>query len=233
MWLTDLAPKLRLAVPVLLASAALAACATGEKPVAKESLTPVSQYSIKVEETPDRLALAPHAEGLSPTQRAALIGFFGRWREASEAGDLVIQTPRGADPAATSRMVSELSSGLQTLGAPAQRVRIGDYDAGTANPAAPVLVTFTQLEAHGSECSHNWSQFTSTGENRPTEHFGCVVTANIAAQVANPRDFLGPAASTPSDAARRDTVLGKYRRGEITSTPRDEQAQGAVSGAIK
>jgi len=50
--------------------------------------------------------------------------------------------------------------------------------------------------------------------------------------VADPRDLLAPAPDDPSDAARRAIVLGKYRAGEVTSTPRDEQAAGAVSKAI-
>ena len=62
------------------------------------------------------------------------------------------------------------------------------------------------------------------------DHFGCATTANIAAQVANARDFLAPAVETPADNARRQVVMGKYRLGIPTSSAKDDQADGKVSG---
>lgn len=50
--------------------------------------------------------------------------------------------------------------------------------------------------------------------NRPTWNHGCATQHNLAAIVANPADLLGPRAEAPADAARRQTALGRYRRGE-------------------
>ena len=50
--------------------------------------------------------------------------------------------------------------------------------------------------------------------------------------IANPRDLLSPAPMDPSDATRRDNVLGKYRRGEVTSSAKDEQATGNIKAAV-
>jgi pilus assembly protein CpaD len=58
------------------------------------------------------------------------------------------------------------------------------------------------------------------------------VTANLAAQVANPEDLLGPRDETPIDSGRRATVLDKYRKGEVTSSAKDEQSNGVVSKAV-
>jgi pilus assembly protein CpaD len=55
------------------------------------------------------------------------------------------------------------------------------------------------------------------------------VTANIAAQIADPEDLLHPRAETPPDGSRRQVVLDKYRTGATTSTAKDTQANGAVS----
>ncbi len=231
---TDAVCRARTRAALILALPALAACgslATGYDQDAP--ITPSQQYSVQVEETPDRVALTPHAEGLSPAQRVALIAFVSRWREASEAGDIAVQVPgSGADPAAATRTATETLGALQALGVPSARVRTGDYPA-PPGATARVMVSFSSLEARGPDCSRSWNNVTSTGANEATEHFGCAVTANFAAQVADPRDFLRPAGSTSADAARRTTVLGKYRAGEITSTPRDDQAAGVISGAIK
>jgi pilus assembly protein CpaD len=35
------------------------------------------------------------------------------------------------------------------------------------------------------------------------------------------------------DAGRRQTVIDKYRKGELTASAKDEQAQGVVSNAVK
>ena len=77
-----------------------------------------------------------------------------------------------------------------------------------------------------------WENLSKTGSNRPYSNFGCAVTANIAAQVANPHDFLAPRAEDPADATRRSVVLDKYRRGEKSSTEADSQAKGAVSERV-
>ena len=54
----------------------------------------------------------------------------------------------------------------------------------------------------------------------------------MAAQIANPEDLIRPRDSTPADAGRRDTVLGKYRKGDVTASAKDEQATGVVSKAV-
>lgn len=49
-----------------------------------------------------------------------------------------------------------------------------------------------------------------------TAHYnhGCATQANFAAMVANPNDLLQPRAEGEIDAARRQTIVGRYRRGE-------------------
>ena len=50
--------------------------------------------------------------------------------------------------------------------------------------------------------------------NLPYPNFGCAQQRNLAAQVANPADLLGPRTMEPADAERRDVVLDKYRQGQ-------------------
>jgi pilus assembly protein CpaD len=230
MWSIN-AARLRATAPLILAAAALCGCgslATGYDD--KLPLTPLDNFKITVEETPDRLAMTPHPEGLSPAQRVALIGFVSRWREATGAGDIAVQVPGGGDQAAIAKTASDVMGALQALGVPSQAVRIGDYTATVGEER--VLASFSSLEARGPDCSRKWNNLTSTGANNVSDHFGCTVTANLAAQIADPRDLLAPSASTSSDAGRRMVVLDKYRRGEITSTARDDQAVGTISGAV-
>ena len=50
--------------------------------------------------------------------------------------------------------------------------------------------------------------------------------------MADPGDLLGPRRMTPQDGARRQDVLDKYRRGEVTSAKSDPTASGKISSAV-
>ena len=213
-------------------AASLAACASSkapEKPPGPAAQLPTEQFAVKVTNAPERIAIAVHAEGLSANQRAALSDFVSRWR-SDGGGRMTVSAPAAsaAYPAAMlSRMVSAAGAYLVKLGVPAELVHTAAYTSATGE--GPVLIAYQRFQAEGPDCSTPWDDLTATGKNRPYAHFGCAVTANIAAQVANPRDFLAPAAETPADDNRREVILGKYRRGETTSSAKDDQANGKVS----
>jgi len=216
---------------VLLAAAVvgLAGCASAppEQGPSKTAATETQQWidKIKVTSAPDEIVLAPHATGLSANQGSALEALVGRWLEA-EGRELVVTAPNSAGAMAT-----QVRDRLITLGAPGARVRVVGFD-----PTGPedntIRVGFLRYEAQPLRCGERWENLTATRNNKAYENFGCAMAANIAAQVANPEDLIRPRDTTPVDAGRRDTVLGKYRRGEITSAAKDDQASGAISKAI-
>jgi pilus assembly protein CpaD len=232
MWWTDRrALRAPVSLVALAAVGALGACTTPLGPDrAATPLTPTEQYTVQVEQAPDQLALAPHAEGLSANQNAAVAGFVARWRESGRA-EIAIQTPADGDPSAVDRTASGLLNLLLGAGVPGEKVRVAPYDA-AGIPGAPILASFLRYEARGPNCQGGWDNLSATKDNNPTSHFGCANTANFAAMVADPRDLISPRVSEPGDAARRGVVLGKYRNGEPTSTARDSQAVGAVSSAV-
>ena len=207
----------------------LAACATSApKPVTP---LPTEHFQAKVEEVPDQVALAIHAEGLSAHQQAALSDFVARWREAN-GGLIVIKTPAdGAEPDQAKSMGYGVQSQLQALGVPSERIQLAAYQAG--DPKAPVLASFQRLTAEGPDCSGGWDNLTSTMNNEPYKHFGCALVANFAAQIADPRDLVAPPNLAPADNSRRQVILTKYREGKVTASDKDTQASGAVSTAVQ
>ena len=235
-------PKTQLLAPSPLLKAAatglglllLTACAStggAEKADAPLTGTEVWADRVKVDARPDEILLAPHAEGLSPNQLRALDALLGRWLEA-EGREILISAPVGGEnSAAAGRMAAAARQHLVVLGAPATAVRITGYDA-AGQPAAPLKAGFLRYQAEIPRCGA-WENLTATRDNEPYGNFGCAVAANMAAQVANPEDLLGPRASTPADAGRRDTVFGKYRRGEATASAKEDQANGAISKAVE
>lgn len=213
-----------------LAFIGLSGCATSQKLATAKPL-PTEHFAIKVDETPDQVALAVHAEGVSPNQQAALADFVARWRDAG-GGIVVLKTPADAADADQARsMTYAVQAQLQGLGVSSERIQLAAYQAGA--PRGPILASFLRLTAQGPDCSGGWDNLTSTIGNEPYKHFGCAQTANLAAMIADPRDLVSPPGLSPADNTRRQVILGKYREGKLTSSDKDDQASGAVSTAVK
>ena len=218
----------RSAVP-LLAAVTLAGCATGSDPAAAPPpITPTEQFSVEVRSTVDEILLAPHG-GLSPAQDAALADLAARWRDAGE-GPVIVHAA-GGGPA--ERTAHAAAHALQAAGVPPPLVQVMPYDAPADAPPEPVRVGYSRLVAVGPHCANLWSDLTRSARNGPSRGFGCSVTANMAAQIANPRDLISPRPSYPADAARRAIVLDKYRTGEPTGAARGDDERGDVSAATK
>lgn len=208
---------------VLLAAlgASLGGCATaaGDMPVAR---TPTSQYALEARPAQQEVALAPRADGLSAAQRAAL----GDIAIRAAGKPIVVRAPAGDDPVAV-RSAFNAKEALQQMGA--GDVSMASYDAA---PGAPILVGFTGFEAVVPQCGQTWNNLGATRDNRVQSNFGCAVTANMAAQIADPADIAGPRPMDPTDATRRSTVITKYRAGEVPSAARDSNSSGAVSRVV-
>ena len=78
-------------------------------------------------------------------------------------------------------------------------VRMGAYDGA---PGAPILVGFNSYQAVIPQCGA-WTNLTATRDNAGYANFGCAITANMAAQIANPADIAGPQPMDPTDAAKQ------------------------------
>lgn len=186
------------------------------------------QYALRTEDEPLELLLAPHDYGLSARQQEALGDYAAQWR-AGGVGDVVIEAASlGGDNAyLTSHAAAQA---LETYGVPANSIRIIGYD---AQAEAPIRLSFLQPEAAIDRCGRTWENLARLGSDKTPVNFGCAMTANRAAMIANPADIIRPRGMTPADAGRRQVVLDKYRAGQVTSSERDEQASGAVSTAVQ
>ena len=221
---------LSLSAALALAGLALAGCMGGPASLGGEPpLTPLSRYTLQVEPGLDRIALAVHETGLSANQQAALTALVSRFA-LEGAPTLVVEAPAGDDPVAT-QTAWNVKSALVAAGAPDHRVRVVSY-AGP-DPRAPVLVGFETVRAVTPQCGTVWGNLGRTGDNQSASNFGCAVNANLAAQIANPRDIVSPRAMTPAEAGRRSVVFDAYRKGTKTSAAREELiSESRVSRAV-
>lgn len=162
--------------------------------------------------------------GLTPEQRALAGGFASQWRRYA-SGPMTIELPAGvANEVSSSRTVRELRSLLVSSGVHPRAIQIQAYQAVTPSNVAPIRLSFSAISASVASRCHAGTENLGTSpnfegaQNYPMRNFGCASQHNLAVSVANPEDLVQPRAEQPSYAARRKTVLEKYRQGTDPST---------------
>jgi pilus assembly protein CpaD len=216
-----------LLIVALVAGAGLAGCAV-HNPIDQAAIkTPTEQYSPKADRHTESIQLAVHEGELSKAQLDALWGLVSNWRD-SGAGQIQVETPQGPLAADTA---AKIQDALEGFGLRRDQYQLSFFPAEGPEPA--VRVSYLRYVAAIPHCGAIFSDFTATASNAPESNFGCAVTANIAAMVANPTDLAGQRVMDPADAGRRQVVLDKYRAGEATASVADQQADGTVSNVAK
>lgn len=209
----------------------LAACVGApERATEALPLNPLSRYSLQVEPGLDRIALAVRDDGLSPNQRAALGELAVRF--ALDGAPVIrVEAPAGGDVVAGD-MAWRVKDALEAAGVPAHRIQMASYQG--PDVRSPVLAGFDTVTAVVPQCGRHWDSMTRTANNQTSPNFGCSVNANLAAQIANPRDIVRPRDMTASDAGRRAVVFSSYRAGQPVSAPQEELLSGQrISRAVE
>lgn len=154
--------------------------------------------------------------GVTGAQATRLDGFLQNY-DRSAAPVLRIMAPAGAaNELAAGHAAHGIAERARRLGVPASRIALVSY-AAQGDETPPVRVTFTGMRAYTDRCGRWPDDLANTEENRQHANFGCSMQNNLAAQVANPTDLLGPRRTGEIDAENRSEVIETYRR-EGTAT---------------
>jgi len=189
---------------------------------------PGGRYQLAAESRTDTVHFKLHVDGFSDNQRRALDQIAQRASWASGAAtDLVVTTSNHPD---SLRGGQALIDYLMARQVSASAVRLATSE---ALPVDVIAVSEVEYRTVRETCNRTWDNLAQTANNGVQSNFGCAVTANMAAQIADPRDVAAPQAATPSDAGRKVTVIDKYRKGEVTSSAENDAARGTVSDAIQ
>lgn len=214
---------------VLAASLALSGCADMSMGAQPSPLTPLSRYSLQVEPGLDRIALAVHENGLSGPQRAALRDLAARFG-ASGAAVIRVEAPSGDDPVA-GEAAWGVRTALEQAGVPGDRIQVAAYTA--PDPRAPVLAGFETIQAHVPVCANQGGDMGGRFSNQSSAGLGCAINANMAAQIADPRDIMAARPMSPADSGRAAVVFDNYRSGQTTSAPQDALVAGRIARAVE
>ncbi len=175
-----------------------------------------TNHPIIIAEKEEKLDLPVGASdrGATASQRASLEGFLAGY-DKSAAPPLNIIAPSGsANAVAAADVAKDFAHIAKKNGVPASRIMFASYQASPEEIAAPVRVSFVAMRAQTDKCGRWPEDILQTSENKHYANFGCSYQNNIAAQIANPSDLLGPRKQSPIDAANRETVIGDYQAGE-------------------
>lgn len=205
---------LRTAAP-LLALALLAGCANQRDSVVVGSIPDDyrTNHPIVIAEKEQVLDLPVGASdrGATVQQKATLEGFLSGY-DRSAAPVLKIFAPSGSGNAiAAADAARDFAAIARKNGVPASRVMVTSYQALPEETAAPVRVAFTAVKAQTNKCGRWPKDMLESAENKHYANFGCSYQNNVAAQIANPNDLLGPRKQTPIDAENRSRVIDDYR----------------------
>ncbi|MCX7306139.1 MAG: CpaD family pilus assembly lipoprotein [Hyphomicrobiales bacterium] len=164
------------------------------------------------EETLD-LPVGSGERGATASQRASLEGFLANY-DKTAAPALNIVAPSGsANSAAAADAAHDFATIAKQNGVPASRIMIASYQASAQEIAAPVRVSFVAMRAQTDKCGRWPADILESSENKHYADYGCSYQNNIAAQIANPSDLLGPRKPSPIDAANREKVITDYQTG--------------------
>ena len=178
--------------------------------------------------------IGDHRGGLTPTQRAEVTAMVSSWRREASGG-IVIEVPSGTSNArAAQGAVREVRALLVAAGVPSHGIELRPYTPAEPIRLATIKVKYPRMKAETGPCGLWPNDIGPTYDpiyrtNQPHWNHGCATQRNLAAQLDNPADLVQPRAETPAYAARRTTVLDKYRKGEGTATQYPDANKGKIS----
>ncbi|HEY4191049.1 MAG TPA: CpaD family pilus assembly protein [Mesorhizobium sp.] len=172
-----------------------------------------TNHPIVISEKEEKIDLPVGARdrGMTQSQRATLLGFLDGY-DKSAGSILTIMVPSGsANEVAAAAAARDFARLAAKTGIRSGRIVKTSYQAGSSEVSAPVRVSFSRLRAHTDACGRWPEDLLETSENKHYADFGCSYQNNLAAQMANPADLIGPRKQTSIDAANRSKVIDSYR----------------------
>jgi len=214
----------RSAVPILAITlaASLAGCANLRRDSITVGAVPDdyrTNHPIVIAEKNQKIDLPVGAgdRGMTGSQRDTLLGFLAGYDKGA-APSLTIAIPRGSanEVAAlvAGRDFARLAAGA---GIKRDRIVMTSYQSAVPEASAPVRVSFVAVRAQTDKCGRWPDDMLETSENKHYADFGCSYQNNLAAQMANPNDLLGPRKSSDIDAENRGAVIDLYRARGISN----------------
>ncbi|MCB1445891.1 MAG: CpaD family pilus assembly lipoprotein [Rhizobiaceae bacterium] len=206
------------AASILAVSAALTSCAARPDRVTTSSVPDDyrTRHPITLAEVQHSLDI-PVGTGerkLTTPLRDLVRGFAQDYLALSSSTVSVALPASSVNAGAAHAVRSEVRQVLIDAGVKPNRIVMTTYDPAQASASSPIRLGFVAVTAITGDCGQ-WPTDLfgpSIRDNTNWENFGCATQQNLAAQIANPADLVGPRGMTPIDAQRRAEVISIYRK---------------------
>jgi len=180
-----------------------------------------ARYPIVVADAPTALDVYPTGGGLDQQSIDNIRAFAQRYRQFGD-GRIAILAPAG-ERGRDARTIDQIRRALAGAGLRGY-VTVGAYPDADPSRASPVRLVFQGLKATVAGQCGLWPTDLASGgtiegwKNDDYPNFGCATQATLAAQVADPRDFVQSRASGPGDVEMRLRAIGDVRNGSDPAT---------------
>lgn len=155
--------------------------------------------------------------GMTGSQRDTFMGFLDGY-DRSAAPTLTIQIPSGsANEIAATAASRDFGRLAIASGVKRNRIVVTSYQAASSEISSPVRISYVAVRAQTNKCGRWPDDLLETSENKHYADFGCSYQNNLAAQMANPADLIGPRKQTTIDAENRGKVIDVYRARGISN----------------
>lgn len=152
----------------------------------------------------------------SESQRIVLEGFLDGYDRAS-SNVVLISAPVGSiNQAAATNVAAELAEIAHRNGVGRGNIILQNYQVANPNAAAPIRVSYSAMRAFTGPCGLWPKDILDTTQNKHYANFGCAYQNNLAAQVADPADLLGPRKMSEIDPENRDSAIRDYKDRLVT-----------------
>lgn len=214
----------RSAIPILAiaVAASLAGCANLRRDSITVGAIPDdyrTTHPIVIAEKNEKIDLPVGAgdRGMTGFQRDTLLGFLDGY-DKSAAPSLTIAVPVGsANEIAATAAGRDFARLAVASGINRNRIVMTTYQSASAEASAPIRVAYISTKAQTDKCGRWPEDMLQSSENKHYADFGCSSQNNLAAQMDNPADLLGPRKQSPIDAERRGVVIDGYRKAPFYS----------------
>jgi pilus assembly protein CpaD len=156
----------------------------------------------------------PIASGAQRLNYATIsnIQAFAQKFQTSGTGTIVVLMPSGsANSSAANYVQGQVVQAIEQGGQHRNNIAIQSYDASQHGASAPIRLSFRSVTASTGQCGQWPEDLSMTSANENYYDFGCSTQNNLAAQIANPGDLLGPRKESPIDAENRGKVIADYQ----------------------
>lgn len=162
------------------------------------------------------LPVGASAYGMTKFQKTRIDGFMADF-DARSAGYVQVLVPTGSvNEAAAQRASGDITAYLRRLGVSRNQIAVQPYVSPVPEASPPIRISYAVMRAYTDKCGRWPKDMLDDTDNKHYANFGCSAQNNLAAQVANPTDLLGPRKPGPIDAENRDVAIGDYKAHNVS-----------------